>query len=85
MGVFVSIQFKIFFAIILLFFLSSTSFSAELEFHGYMRAGVGTNNKGGEQTCFNSPALGSHLRVGNECTNYGELIFNQELPEVSGQ
>lgn len=45
------------------------------EFHGYMRAGVGTNNKDGEQKCFSAPYSGNMFRLGNECTNYGELVF----------
>lgn len=50
-----------------------------LELHGYMRAGVGTNSKGGNQECFYNQGTGSggrnEFRLGNECSNYGELTF----------
>lgn len=45
------------------------------EFHGYMRAGVGTSDKGGSQACFGLPGV-SKYRLGNECENYGELAFD---------
>ena len=50
----------------------------DFEFHGYLRAGVGSNSKGGDQICFknpNSPAGTSEFRLGNECSSYGELSF----------
>lgn len=44
-----------------------------IEFHGYMRAGVGTSDQGGKQTCFQLPGAPAKYRLGNECENYGEL------------
>ncbi len=63
-------------------FISMFSFNAfslsgeNFEFHGYLRTGVGTNSKGGDQTCFNNPGAGSNeFRLGNECSTYGEMTF----------
>lgn len=54
--------------------LVHTATASNIEYHGYYRAGVGTNSKGGDQTCFNAPnAPGNQFRLGNECTNYGEF------------
>jgi maltoporin len=42
----------------------------------YMRSGIGSNSKGADQTCFNNPGTpANEFRLGNECANYGELIF----------
>jgi maltoporin len=48
------------------------------EFHGYFRAGTGTNSEGGDQVCFVLPGAGSKYRLGNECETYGELIFGYQ-------
>ncbi|GAB3629370.1 Maltoporin [Pandoraea terrae] len=42
------------------------------EFHGYVRAGVGTS-EGHTQTCFELPGAQSKYRLGNECEVYSEL------------
>lgn len=47
---------------------------SSLEFHGYMRAGVGVNTKGGGQVCFNMNGV-SHWRLGNECDYTIEPTF----------
>src|SRR5262249_36589330 len=45
------------------------------EFHGYFRAGVGMNSKGGQQVAFQAPGSGAKYRLGNEAETYGEFIF----------
>jgi len=45
------------------------------EFHGYLRAGYGLNNRGGKQVAFQAPGAGAKYRLGNEAETYGELIF----------
>ena len=50
----------------------------EIDYHGYMRAGVGRSSKGGNQECFTNNGAGegrNEFRLGNECTNYGEIVF----------
>ena len=52
--------------------------ASDLEYHGYLRTGVGTNSKGGDQTCFNNQGSGSNeFRLGNECSTYGEMTFTK--------
>lgn len=41
-----------------------------VEFHGYLRTGVGTTSEGGDQKCFQIAP--SKYRLGNECETYGE-------------
>lgn len=42
----------------------------------YMRSGIGSNSQGADQTCFNNPgAPANEFRLGNECANYGEMVF----------
>jgi len=54
--------------------------ASSIDFHGYMRAGLGTTNKGGNQQCFeeNYPDQAKY-RLGNECDNYTELAFDTKL------
>lgn len=43
-----------------------------VEFHGYLRTGVGSTSEGGDQKCFQiAPAK---YRLGNECETYGEAM-----------
>jgi maltoporin len=62
-----------------------SSGASAFEFHGYLRSGAGSNSKDGGQTCFVLPgtpgANGTKYRLGNECDNYAELGFDQELFE----
>lgn len=44
-----------------------------IEFHGYFRAGIGINSKGGDQVAFGAPGAGSKYRLGNETETYGEF------------
>lgn len=47
-----------------------------LDLGTYLRSGVGSNGKGGDQECFNQPGTpGNEFRLGNECSTYGELAL----------
>jgi len=50
-----------------------------VDFHGYFRSGIGGNNKGGSQVCFQAPGNEYKFRLGNECENYAEWEFAQSL------
>lgn len=70
-----------FFKIVFLsvFFLPS-AFALTPDFHGYLRAAVGNNGKGGKQECYgNKGAPGNEFRLGNECGIYGELALSAPL------
>ncbi|HPM42306.1 MAG TPA: carbohydrate porin [Candidatus Omnitrophota bacterium] len=55
------------------------------EFHGYMRAGFGANDKGGQQIAFRAPGAPAKYRLGNETESYGELAFvNRYNPDKVG-
>ena len=46
------------------------------EFHGYMRAGVGINHRGGDNETFRPPTIfPQRWRLGNETDNYVEATF----------
>lgn len=53
--------------------------TSALDFHGYLRSGIGGNAHGGGQFCFQAPGAWWKFRLGNECTNYAELEFGQGL------
>lgn len=53
--------------------------ASALEFHGYMRSGIGGDSQGGGQQCQALPGLGYKMRLGNECEMYGELEFDQSM------
>ncbi len=56
---------------------AQTANALSSDLHGYMRSGVGTNDKGGDQVCFsNSGAAGNEFRLGNECSTYGEIAWS---------
>jgi maltoporin len=57
-------------------FLANSTQAAELEAHGYLRAGTGTNGKGAKQECiYNRGSPANEFRLGNECSIYGESAF----------
>ena len=60
--------------------LGSASASA-VEFHGYMRAGLGANTDGGSQYCYGTGGPNWHTvgRLGDECDTYAELALSQEV------
>ena len=47
------------------------------EFHGYLRAGFGLNERGQEQQTFTAPFSLGRYRLGNEPDTYAELVFVQ--------
>ncbi|WP_234496187.1 maltoporin [Vibrio maritimus] len=54
--------------------------AAEVDYHGYFRAGFGANADGGSQYCYGNggPTTFGHAvgRLGDECDVYGELALN---------
>lgn len=68
-----------------LLFLSTSAFAADHELHGYIRAGAANNGKGGKQECFtNQGTPGNFLRLGNECSIYGETTFLARVLKQEG-
>lgn len=61
--------------------LLSLSASA-VEFHGYMRSGIGISDNGDQQGCQSKNYIG---RLGNECQTYVEADFQQELFNRDGK
>jgi maltoporin len=61
--------------------LAAASAAQALEFHGYVRSGIGWSSKDGGQECFRLPgaAGNGNFRLGNECETYGEAQFDQTL------
>ena len=55
---------------------------AEGEYHGYFRAGAGSNSSKGSQACFGLEGV-SKYRLGNECDFYGEFAYTKELAKSS--
>lgn len=56
-----------------------------LDFHGYLRSGIGATASGGDQQCFTATGAQSKYRLGNECETYAELNFGQELWAEEGK
>jgi maltoporin len=52
------------------------------QFHGYVRAGVGTSD-GHTQACYQLAGAESKYRLGNECNVYSELEVDQKLFQFS--
>lgn len=52
--------------------LSVMSHAHALEFHGYMRSGMGFGENGLDQRCFGVPGGSFKFRLGNECETYIE-------------
>ncbi|WP_071870705.1 maltoporin [Atopomonas hussainii] len=50
-----------------------------VDFHGYMRSGIGATGGGGDQACFQAKGAGAKYRLGNECETYAEVGLGQEL------
>ncbi len=68
------------FLLLFAFFFSCNSFAVEFEYHGYLRAGVGTSGKGAKQECFsNSGASANEFRLGNECSIYSESVLGANI------
>ncbi|MBP2545597.1 maltoporin [Acinetobacter guillouiae] len=57
-----------------------SSFPAQaLELHGYFRTGIGNNEKGNTQECFQLSGAPTKYRLGNECEQYAEFSAKQPL------
>ncbi len=64
--------------------LSLNAIAMPVDFHGYLRSGVGNNLSGQKLGCFNNPGSeGNEFRLGNECSIYGESTFTLEFLEKS--
>ncbi len=62
--------------------LAMTSMAAgAVEWHGYVRSGAGGTMAGGDQACVQADGAWTKWRLGNECENYAEMIFEQVLHE----
>jgi len=61
-------------------FVAQAASASSIDFHGYMRAEVGTTSRGGNLQCFRLgyPAQ-AKFRLGNECDNYMESAFDTKL------
>ncbi|MCL2658042.1 MAG: carbohydrate porin [Betaproteobacteria bacterium] len=51
----------------------------QLEFHGYLRAGIGLNGAGGGQVCFGLAGADAKYRLGNECDYSIEPTFTGRI------
>lgn len=57
-------------------FFSIAALSIPVDFHGYLRSGVGNGLSSNKQKCYNNPgSQGNEFRLGNECSTYGETTF----------
>ena len=75
----------VYFAVIFIaLFFTFTNSAFALDFNGYLRSGVGSNSKGGDQLCFQAPGAKAKYRLGNECESYGELSLSQRVEKQKG-
>jgi maltoporin len=51
-------------------------------FHGYLRAGVGNSNHGGNQSCYGLGGISMTYRLGNECDSFTELGYTKEVAKA---
>ncbi|CAM2764458.1 carbohydrate porin [Vibrio diazotrophicus] len=68
-------------------FVGLPAHSADFDYHGYFRAGMGLNADGGSQFCYGNGGPAAHVvgRLGDECDMYGEFILNaKNLYNVDG-
>ncbi|WP_459782553.1 carbohydrate porin, partial [Photobacterium sp. R1] len=62
--------------------LMSAATYAEVDFHGYMRAGVGVSGENGAAVAYEKNKVG---RLGNEDDVYGELGLGKEVYNENGK
>ena len=67
---------KIVFVALMTFTAASPALA--VDFHGYMRSGIGATTSGGDQTCFQANGADTKFRLGNECETYMELALGVE-------
>ena len=53
--------------------------SQALDFHGYLRSGIGATGGGGDQACFQAAGAPAKYRLGNECETYAEIGLGEEV------
>lgn len=53
--------------------------ASALDFHGYVRTGIGGSGAGGQLQCFAAPNADFKFRLGNECETYLETQFDQTM------
>ncbi len=58
---------------------SAAAQAGDLQFHGYTRAGVGLNPRGGGQVCFGLNGADTKFRLGNECDYVIETAFSYDI------
>jgi maltoporin len=63
-------------------FAQADAYNDTLGFHGYLRAGAGSSNKDGPQSCFALGGPTSSYRLGNECDAYTEFGYTHELAKA---
>jgi maltoporin len=51
-------------------------------FHGYMRAGGGSSNHGGSQSCYGLGGITMSYRLGNECDSFAEFGYTKEVAKA---
>ncbi|MCE2596141.1 maltoporin [Motilimonas cestriensis] len=56
-----------------------------VDFHGYLRSGIGASSDGGDQIAMKADGAGAKYRLGNETETYGEFKFGQELYNEDGK
>ena len=64
---------------------AAPAFAEGVEFHGYLRTGVGGTTEGGNQQCFSGQfPIRTKFRLGNECDTYGEVQINAPFGNKDG-
>ncbi|MGF1888561.1 maltoporin [Photobacterium profundum] len=61
---------------------ASATVTAEVDFHGYVRAGIGISGENGQQVRYQSNKVG---RLGNEDDLYSEILLGKELYSQDGK
>lgn len=65
--------------------LFATAPALAVDFHGYLRSGIGATAGGGDQACFQAAGAPAKYRLGNECETYAEIGLGQELWNEGGR
>ncbi|MBN1961416.1 MAG: carbohydrate porin [Deltaproteobacteria bacterium] len=71
-----------FVSMFILFASPAKILAAEVDFHGYARAGLGFSTKGGGQVCFGLSSADSKYRLGNECDYVIEPTWIAHLVKI---
>ncbi|MHA6492865.1 maltoporin [Pseudomonas borbori] len=57
----------------------ATAPALAVDFHGYLRSGIGATAGGGDQACFQAAGAPAKYRLGNECETYAEVGLGAEV------